>query len=136
MVKRKVITTILATPISLMFIFAFFFGEWNRPFDLITMSGAFSLFLAPFILLYGVPVTFLSDYVCKQLTGIARTLTAFIVHLFFGVLFGFIAPMDEQFSLFGTEVNAASLSASITALFFWIIDELIRRKNPKSTYSS
>ncbi|MDL4840241.1 hypothetical protein [Aquibacillus rhizosphaerae] len=56
-----------------------------------------------------------------------RALAAFTVHLLFGILFGLIGPMDGQFSLFGTEVNATTIFASIIALFFWVIDELIRR---------
>jgi hypothetical protein len=136
MIKRKIITTLLATPLSLLVIFGVFFGEWEQPLELIMMTIAFGLWLSPFILLYGVPVTFLSDYVSRRLKGTARTLTAFMVHLFFGILFGFIAPMDEHFSLFGIEIGIATIFASITALFFWIIDELLRRQKPKSRFSS
>ncbi|MGP4042071.1 hypothetical protein ACTWP4_19515 [Gracilibacillus sp. D59] len=131
MVKRKVITTLLATPLSLLVIFGLFFGEWQHPVELIVMTGAFGLWISPIILLYGVPITFLSDYISKRFTGNVRALTAFIVHLSFGILFGLIAPMDGQFLLIGTEVNATTIFASITALFFWVIDELLRRKNRK-----
>ncbi|MBM7661036.1 hypothetical protein JOC85_001808 [Bacillus mesophilus] len=126
MIKRKVLTTLLATPLSLLVICGVLFGEWERPFELIVMTGMLGLWISPLILLYGVPVTFLSDYVTKGLAGTARMLTACIVHLSFGILFGFVFRSDEQFLIFGIEVNVIIISASITALFFWVIDELFR----------
>jgi len=128
MIKRKVVTSLTATPLSLLIIFAIFFGEWRQPLELIVMSGTFSIWLSPFILLYAVPVTFLSDFITKRLTGNCRTFLALIVHLFFGVLFGFIIPLDSEFSFFGGEIDSAFIFASITALFFWIIDEIIRKR--------
>ncbi|WP_407268297.1 hypothetical protein [Radiobacillus sp. PE A8.2] len=129
MIKRKIVTVLLATPVSLLLIFSLFFGEWRQPFELIVMTGMFSLFISPFIILYGVPVTFLSDYLGKQLTGNVRILIAFIVHLFFGVSFGIIFKMGSEISLFVVEVNVASIFATITALIFWAIDELLRKNN-------
>ncbi len=127
MIKRKLITTLLATPISLLLIFSIFFGEWRQPLDLLVMTGIFSLFISPYIILYGVPVTFLSDYLGKQLTGHLRFFVACIAHLFFGVLFGFIFKMGSVISLFVVEVNEASIYGAITAFIFWAIDELIRK---------
>ncbi|UOQ46860.1 hypothetical protein MUN88_12230 [Gracilibacillus caseinilyticus] len=128
MIKRKLITVLLATPISLCFIFAIIFGEWKQPRELMVMTGTFSLWISPIILVYGVPVTFLSDYLCKRFTENLRTLFAFLIHIFFGILFGLLFPMGTtQFSLLGVEINFATLFASITAIFFWMIDEVIRR---------
>jgi hypothetical protein len=126
MIERKVVTTLLATPLSLLVIFAVFFGEWRQPVELIVMSGAFSLLISPYILLYGVPVTFLSDYVGKRITRKMRMPLAFIFHLFFGVIFGFIFPMNSNVSVFGVAVDSAFIFASITALLFWTIDEILR----------
>lgn len=131
MIKRKVVTTLIATPLSVLVIFAVFFGEWRQPLELIVMTGTFSVWLSPFILLYAVPVTFLSDFISKRLTGNSRTFLAFVVHLFFGVLFGFIIPMNTEFSFFGGEIDSAFIFASITALFFWIIDEILRKTTIK-----
>ncbi|MDL4840240.1 hypothetical protein [Aquibacillus rhizosphaerae] len=58
MIKRKVITTLLATPLSLLVIFGVFFAEWARPIELIVMTGTFSVWISPFILFYVVPITF------------------------------------------------------------------------------
>jgi hypothetical protein len=136
MVKRKFFTTLLATPISLLFIFAVFFGEWKQPFELLVMTGMYSLIFSPYVILYGVPVTFLSDYVAKRLTGNMRVLVAFTFHFIFGILFGIIFPFDVSFSLFGAEIDLAIISASITALFFWAIDELLRKNRiQKKLYS-
>ncbi|MFD2446948.1 hypothetical protein ACFSO7_23705 [Bacillus sp. CGMCC 1.16607] len=127
MVKRKLITTLLAPPLSLAFIFAVFFGEWKQPLELIVMTGMFSLILSPYILFYGIPVTFLSDYVSKNLTGNIRAFFALIVHLFFGVMFSFIFPSNASSPLFRGGVDSAIIFGSITALFFWTIDEILRR---------
>ncbi|SES03220.1 hypothetical protein SAMN04487944_115129 [Gracilibacillus ureilyticus] len=132
MIRRKLITTLLATPLSLLIIFGVFFGEWKQPVELVIMTVTFGLWVSPFILLYGVPVTFLSDFATKRLRGGKRTITAFFIHLCFGILFGFIFPMGIDFSLIGIKLNLASISAMITALFFWGIDELLRRKKVKS----
>ncbi|UOQ86574.1 hypothetical protein [Gracilibacillus salinarum] len=128
MIKRKLITLLLATPISLCFIFAIIFGEWKQPRELMVMTGVFSLWTSPIILVYGVPVTFLSDFLCKRFTGKLRTWFAFLVHIFFGILFGLLFPMGATlFSLLVIDINFVTLFATITAIFFWLIDEVIRR---------
>ncbi|MFS0673527.1 hypothetical protein [Ornithinibacillus sp. 179-J 7C1 HS] len=136
MIKRKIVTTLLATPMSLIVIFAVFFGEWKQPFELVTMTAMFSIYLAPFIILYAIPVTFLSDYVGRRFVGNVRVSVAFMVHLVFGVLFGFIFPSNASFSLYGVEIDTAIIFASITALLFWTIDELLRKNNFQETIFS
>ncbi len=103
MIKRKIITTLLATPFSLFLIFSIFFGEWRQPLELVVMTGMFSLFISPYVILYGVPVTFLSDYLSRKLKR-ARIYVAFIVHIFFGALFAFITNSSTLFPVFGIEV--------------------------------
>jgi hypothetical protein len=136
MILRKVVTTLLATPLSLLVIFGVFFGEWRDSTELIVVTVTLGLWLLPTLLLYGVPVTFLSDYVSKEFTGNVRPLIALILHLCFGLLFGLIAPIDLELSFSGTEVNAAITSASITSFFFWVIDELLRVNSSNKKYSS
>ena len=127
MIKRKIATTLIATPLSLLVIFAVFFGEWRQPLELIVMTGTFSLWISPFILLYGVPVTFLSDYVSMPLSEKNRILFAFIIHLLFGILFGFIFPMNAQLPFSGVMFEVAFVFATIVALFFWSTDEILRK---------
>ncbi|TDQ40724.1 hypothetical protein [Aureibacillus halotolerans] len=127
MFKRKLITAVFATPLGLMFIFALFFGEWQRPLELLSMSFMISLWVAPFIVLYGVPVSFLSDFIGRRLQESIRRTVACGVHLIFGVLFGFVYPMNVQHSILGVEIDRGSLYATTVALFFWIIDELLRK---------
>jgi hypothetical protein len=136
MIKRKIFTTLLATPISLMLIFAVFFGEWKQPFELVTMSAMFSFFIAPYILLYALPVSFLSDYIGKRLVGNARVSVAFAVHLVFGVVFGFVFPSNASFPLYGVEIDTAIIFASITALLFWAVDEWLRNNKFEKTIFS
>ncbi|MBM7573420.1 hypothetical protein [Aquibacillus albus] len=129
MIKRKVITVILATPISLMLIFGVFFGEWKNPLELVVMSGMISFLVAIPVLGYGVPVTFLSDYVTKKLRGKLRSFTAFLIHIFFGSVFGLLFPMNSHFPVLDYNVDAAIISALIVSLFFWITDEVLRKLN-------
>ncbi|SES63688.1 hypothetical protein SAMN05216389_101184 [Oceanobacillus limi] len=129
MIKRKILTMLFAIPVSLFVIFAVFFGEWKQPFELVVMTGAFSLILSPIIILYGAPVSFLSEYLSKRFTANKRIAVAFVIHILFGVAFGIIFPFDASFSLFGVKMDLAIIFASITALFFWAIDELLRKNN-------
>ncbi|GEM_PF-1673562 len=135
MIKRKILTVLLATPLSLLFIFAVFFGEWEQPLDLIVMTGVFSLWVSPITLLYGLPVSFLSDFVGKRLQGRVRSLTALFVHLFFAVLFGFIVPMNGSLPIFSGEVDFSVIFATIVALFFWIVDEWLRKRKMRKLRS-
>ncbi|PKR78287.1 hypothetical protein CEY16_00580 [Halalkalibacillus sediminis] len=127
MIKRKVLTSLLATPLSLMVIFVVMFGEWKDPLELVVMSLMFCLFLAPYILFYAIPATLISDYITRKLNGLRRTGVALCVHLIFGMSFVLIL------SIFNTvresEVEIVFISGVVVAIFFWVIDEIVRRKN-------
>src|SRR5690554_1454851 len=121
MIIRKTITSILATLISITFISIVVFGE-GVDLDTVVFT---SIVFSPFILFYGVPVTFFSDYVTKRFTGFKRALFTMVIHLLFGIIF---APL---FSLLGDsssqEIKTTFIGATTVAFFFWAIDEILRR---------
>ncbi|MCA0969238.1 hypothetical protein LCM20_01385 [Halobacillus litoralis] len=135
MLKRKILTTIIATPLSLLIIFAMFFGEWSMPLEVLAMSFTFALWLSPIVILYGVPMTLLSDLVSGKFFKRYRRTAAFLIHIAAGFLFGFIAPMDHH--VWGEVVNGTLIFATLAAIAFWAIDEWLRPKkvNQKQSIS-
>ncbi|WP_228409452.1 hypothetical protein [Radiobacillus deserti] len=126
MLKRKIIATLLATPLSLLFIFAVFFGEWSQPLELLGMSIFYSFFVSPFYLLYGLPITFLSDYIGKRLLGKKRIIQSFVIHVLFGALFGLFFPSHATLLIAGREIDTFVIFGSISGVSYWIIDEMLR----------
>ena len=81
-------------------------------------TGAF-----PFVLLIGVPVSFLSDYLTKNLNGKLRTIVALLIHSIFGLLAGLVIVISNLL-----EGLIIVVSTIIAALIFWLIDEILRKK--------
>ncbi|MBU9719916.1 MULTISPECIES: hypothetical protein [Bacillaceae] len=126
--KRKLTTALIATPVSLLLILTVFFDAWMHPFELVVLTALYTLIISPFILLYGIPVTYLSDFARKK-SRKAKSLIALFVHMIFAIIFGFVYPMNWPTPLFGMEVDIAFLSAITVALFLWITDEALRKIN-------
>lgn len=80
------------------------------------LTGAF-----PFVLLIGVPVSFLSDYLTKNLNGKLRNIVALLIHSIFGLIAGLVISFFFE-SLFLVGVTI------IAALIFWLVDEILRKK--------
>lgn len=80
------------------------------------LTGAF-----PFVLLIGVPVSFLSDYLTKKQNGKQRSIVALLIHSIFGLIAGLVISFFfESFFLVGVTI--------IAALIFWFVDEILRKK--------
>lgn len=139
LIKRKAITFFFATILSITFILIFIFGEWERPFELVPMIGIYSLLFAPIILIYGVPVTFLSDYLTKRFKGFKRIILALLIHLFFGMFYTFVYGIIFQSSNFFSNFNdywvgegeLYFIAGIMTSFFFWAVDEILRRFRSK-----
>lgn len=135
MIKRKAITFFIATILSITFILIFIFGEWERPLELIPMIVTYSLLFSPIILVYGVPVTFLSDYLTKGFKGFKRVFLALLIHLVFGMfytlVYGIIFESSDFFSNFNNywlgEGELNFIAGIMTSFFFWAVDEVLRR---------
>lgn len=94
------------------------------------LLGFISLYVIPLILLFGVPVSILSDKVTLNLTGFIRLVCAFFIHVFFGVVFSFIFVLLADGSLLTPLSDPIDrvilLGASLTSIVFWFVDEIIR----------
>ena len=85
--------------------------------------GIFFTGALPFVLLIGVPLSFLSDYLTKRLNGKPRTILAFLIHIIFGLLAGLVIIMSNL--LEGFIIVVATIIAS---LIFGLVDEVLRQK--------
>jgi len=118
MFLRKFLGFILTTSLIGIFLTVFFAITEGSSFLAIGVlfTGAF-----PFVLLIGVPVSFLSDYLTKNLNGIRRNIVAFLIHSIFGLIAGLVISSLLE-SLFIVVVTI------IAAFVFWLVDEILRMK--------
>ncbi|MFC6233430.1 hypothetical protein ACFQI7_37585 [Paenibacillus allorhizosphaerae] len=84
----------------------------------------------PVSLIYGVPISMLSDILNNQFSGKKRGFFSLIVHLFFGICFVYlIMVLDSRFYL--TEFNMFDLyflvASTIISFIFWAVDEILRK---------
>ncbi|MFD2044168.1 hypothetical protein ACFSTA_09760 [Ornithinibacillus salinisoli] len=121
------ITVLITVPIITMIL-----SGWERPMEgYMQMIGIVCLYLIPMILLYGLPVTMLSEYVTKKKQGIERSRRALYVHLFFGLSFTFLFVLifDSRVTtyFFHPIDRFLFICSTLTSFIFWAVDELIRR---------
>ncbi|GEL78505.1 hypothetical protein [Tenuibacillus multivorans] len=87
----------------------------------VELTGFILVFATPIIFVCGVPVSLLSDFVTRLFFGKVRSIMAFIIHISFGSLYGFI--------LFSAlEVEIYLYAAVISSIIFWLVDEVLRLK--------
>lgn len=118
MVLRKCLGLVLTTLLIGIFLgFHFAITEGSSFLSIgLFLTGAF-----PFVLLIGVPVSFLSDYLTKNLNGKLRKIAALLIHSIFGFIAGsVISYFFESLFLVGVTI--------IAALIFWLVDEISRKK--------
>ncbi|WP_010280806.1 hypothetical protein [Bacillus timonensis] len=113
-----IITTLL-TGLLLNLFFVIFDGYDN--YNFFAALGVLLVGVAPFILLIGLPVSGLSDYLTKNLNGKQRKKKTFLIHIIFGLLIGLILSFFFE-HLFLIVITL------LAALIFWIVDEILRKK--------
>ncbi|MEH7226753.1 hypothetical protein V7112_23390 [Bacillus sp. JJ1566] len=113
-----VITTLL-TGLFLNLFFAIMDGFDN--YNFFAALGVLLVSAAPFILLIGLPVSVLSDYLTKNLNGKQRNKKAFLIHIIFGLIIGLVLSFFFEHLLL-------IVITLIAALIFWIVDEILRKK--------
>lgn len=113
-----VITTLL-TGLLLNLFFAIMGGFDN--YNFFAALGVLLVGAAPFILLIGLPVSVLSNYLTKNLNGKQRYKKAFFIHIIFGLIFGLILSFFFE-HLFLVVVTL------IGAFIFLLVDEFFRKK--------
>ncbi|MDZ5712637.1 hypothetical protein [Jeotgalibacillus haloalkalitolerans] len=129
MILRKLIGVFVASLATM-----FFFAAWQYQTD---PSNSFwgwfwfvGLYIIPFVLFYGMLVSLLSDILIGKFIHYPRMLSAFIFHLFFGVIFTFVIYLfhDTSFVQYWNEGGEiVMIGAVLSALVFWFVDELLRK---------
>ena len=133
MFKRKVIAFLLTVLLAIPIIgFCFMLIESSSMRDVPGLIIFASMFVTPVILLYGVPVSILSDKISDRFIGMKRVLFALFIHVFFGISFPyfFILIADSRSIL--THYNGGDLyvtaASALAAFLFWGMDETLRRR--------
>lgn len=119
-ILRKFLGLMLTTLfIAILLTILFVITEGSSLFAIgLFFTGAF-----PFVLVIGVPVSFLSDYLTKKLNGKLRSMASVLIHSIFGVLAGSVIPfIFENNRLFLIGITFVS------SLIFWLVDEILRKR--------
>ena len=124
MIKRKLVSAVV-TYVLFMIIYFLFYQSW-----FIILLG---IYLFPFILFYGVPVSVLSDFLTKKIEGKYRGILALFIHVFLATL---IVLIPALFSEMGRDIILPDLQfflliPILSSSFFWCIDELLRMKEER-----
>lgn len=142
MFKRKILafiyTAIISAPI-IGLIFMFIEGGTLR--ELPGLIAFTSIYAIPITLLFGVPVSILSDKMNSRFESNKRVFFSLVVHLFFSTSFIVLLMLilDSRFIL--TDFNASDLyflvASTLISFIGWGMDEILRtyfRKNQKTFY--
>lgn len=122
MVVRKFSDFVITTLLTGLFLNVYFalMSDSNH-YNFFPALGVLLVGAAPFILLIGLPLSVLSDYLTKNLNGKQRSKRAFLIHIIFGLLSGLVLSyFFEHFLLI--------LLTFIAAVIFWRVDEILRKK--------
>ncbi|WP_339251040.1 hypothetical protein NSQ43_13640 [Sporosarcina sp. FSL W8-0480] len=134
MLKRKILTLILASLLSILLIAAWFvYADGEELLAVFPMAFFISWFAIPVILLYGLPVSLLSEKLTKRHSNNKRICWSFVIHIIFGLGLIFIVgllfesqTLLQDFSQFWRSNEIFFIASIITSICFWIIDESLR----------
>ncbi|WP_214482263.1 hypothetical protein [Bacillus sp. SM2101] len=134
MLKRKILTLIFASLLSISLIaFWFVFTDGEELIAFFPLALWISLIAIPVILIYGLPVSFLSEKLTKQFTNNKRIFWALVIHVVFGFGFVFIAGLIFEtemliwdFIQFWRKYEVFLFPSLVTSICFWGVDEVIR----------
>ncbi|WP_342578095.1 hypothetical protein [Psychrobacillus sp. FSL K6-2843] len=126
---RKLVSAVMAC-VLVMFIY---FIEEQTGFVFII-----GIYLFPILLIYGVPVSILSDFVTKKLRGFFRGSIALFIHLFLAALFVMIPILFSEWerellisdtsNLFD---NFFFITSLLSSFLFYFLDEFLRSQLAK-----
>ncbi|MBO8155089.1 MAG: hypothetical protein H0Z32_01400 [Bacillaceae bacterium] len=129
--KRRVFTVISATILSVSLIsFWFIFTEGENITSFFQLALLIILYAFPVILLYGLPVSLLSEKITKGCSDRKRMWMSFIIHVSLGMGFIFIVGFIFEFRMLVTELSRfwqiyidMFIASALTTIIFWAIDE-------------
>ena len=134
MLKRKVLTLIFASLLSILLIAAWFvYADGEELLAVFPMAFFISWIAIPVILLYGLPVSFISEKLTERFLNNQRICWSFIIHVLFGLGFVFIIgllfesqTLLQDFNQFWRSYEMFFIASIITSVCFWVIDESLR----------
>lgn len=129
MFKRKGIAFLLTVVLTIpMLGFSFMLIEGSGVRDALELMVFAAIYVTPVILLYGVPVSILSDKINGRFNGVKRVLLSLFTHLFLGLSFPlfFILVDGSQLNNGGNLYLVAA--AVIPSFVFWGMDEVLRSR--------
>ncbi|AWE06978.1 hypothetical protein DCE79_05990 [Lysinibacillus sp. 2017] len=142
MFKRKLLAFICTAIISVPIIgLVFMFIEGSTLTELPALIAFTSIYAIPVTLLFGIPVSILSDKMNNRFDSNKRVFFSLVVHLFFSTSFIvlLILILDSRFIL--TNFNSFDLyflvAATLISFIGWGMDEILRtyfRKTQKTFY--
>ncbi|CAM3816166.1 hypothetical protein [Mesobacillus thioparans] len=97
-------------------------------------AGLFlGMYILPIVIIYGIPSSFLSDFLLRRTVGLKRMAIAGVLHVFLGVLFIAIPTFifDAEYGSWLTALRNNGflvVSAAVTAFIFWCVDEGLKSK--------
>jgi Na+/proline symporter len=122
MIKKKMFVFIISLPLFAIAQSTFMsYEEGIRDWEFVffELFGFVLLFSAPFILVLGMPVSALSDFILEHQKGRERLLKAFAIHLFAGLFFGVALT-------FMFEGVLPIVASTLAAFVVWIVDEILK----------
>lgn len=128
MFKRKGIACLLTVLLVIpMLGFCFMLIEGSGMRDVLELTVFAAIVVTPVILLFGVPVSILSDKVNNRFNGGKRVVMSLFTHLLLGIGFPvfFILTEDSWSNNFGGNLYVFA-AAGLPAFVFWGMDELLR----------
>ncbi|MED4015109.1 hypothetical protein [Sutcliffiella cohnii] len=125
MILRKIIAFILTSLLVPLFLVV-----WGGDFSIFWgMYGVFLMYGTPFILLYGMPVTFLAERLTRNMQKRKRLAVSFGIHLLFGLVCVFIVGFifKEPFGEWGLFGGILFIGSTLASIILWSVDELLRK---------
>lgn len=113
---------------------------WLSIFEGESITGMFSayffyaIYAIPLVLIYGLPVSCLSDFLTRKFVEARRIRVAFFIHVLFGLGFPFLFTLLLEPDLYqsGNLFNDITFffvwGSTLSSFVFWAVDEYIRCK--------
>ena len=140
MFKRKIYAFILTVIVGIPIVgFCFMIVERSSISEVPGLIIFASIFVTPVTLLFGVPVSILSDKMNEKFFGIKRLVAALAFHLFFAILFTFFFILIADSRSFITNYNGFDtyflVASTVISFVFWGMDEMLRLLNRRTRFS-
>ncbi len=135
---EKVIRALVASFFSTLFmtIFMNLYYEGNIFFNFLPAIFGLFMWFTPIILIYGIPITILSEFITKRFIGMKRMLLALVIYMLFGMVFGVLLPSNIELKIIGADTDLFVIAGTISAFIFWIVDEYSKCRYRRNSFKS